>query len=176
MYLEDVDLALRLRLAGWGCRYEPVVARHASEGSSRRLSRGLAYWVARNDLLLVAKAFPLRWAPLVLYRQAGYAWHAAREGRLRAHLSGLAAALPLLPAMLARATAVCARRPWSRSRTAVPRAPHPRTARARAPALGGSDATPRGGARGSGCGPRGALTATGPSLATWCARMPGYWP
>ena len=34
MYLEDVDLALRLRMAGWECRYQPVVARHASEGSS----------------------------------------------------------------------------------------------------------------------------------------------
>jgi GT2 family glycosyltransferase len=100
MYLEDVDLALRLRLAGWSCRYEPAVAQHASEGSSVGLPRGLAYWVARNDLLLVAKAFPLRWAPQVLYRQAGFAWHAARKRRLRAHLCGLAAALPLLPAML----------------------------------------------------------------------------
>ena len=35
LYLEDVDLGLRLRLAGWGCRYEPVVARHAG----RRLLR-----------------------------------------------------------------------------------------------------------------------------------------
>jgi GT2 family glycosyltransferase len=100
MYLEDVDLALRLRLAGWRCRYEPVVARHAAEGSSGQLSRPLATWVARNNLLLVAKAFPLRWVPLVLYRQLGYAWHAARGGRLCAHLAGLAAAVPLLPAML----------------------------------------------------------------------------
>jgi GT2 family glycosyltransferase len=100
MYLEDVDLALRLRLAGWRCRYEPVVARHASEGTSGQLSRPLAGWVARNDLLLVAKAFPLRWAPLVLYRQLAYAWHAARKRRLRAHLAGLAGAAPLLPAML----------------------------------------------------------------------------
>jgi GT2 family glycosyltransferase len=99
MYLEDVDLALRLRLAGWDCRYEPVVARHASEGSSRLLSRSLAGWVARNNVLLVAKAFPLRWLPLVLYRQAGYAWHAARAGQLRAHLAGLATTAPLLPAM-----------------------------------------------------------------------------
>jgi GT2 family glycosyltransferase len=100
MYLEDVDLALRLRLAGWRCRYEPAVARHAAEGSSGQLSSPPAFWVARNNVLLVTKAFPLRWAPLVLYRQAGYAWHAARQGRLRAHVRGLAAAVPLLPAML----------------------------------------------------------------------------
>jgi GT2 family glycosyltransferase len=99
MYLEDVDLSLRLRLAGWGCRYEPVVARHASQGSSRGLSQPLTQWVARNTLLLVAKAFPVRWAPFVLYRQVALAWHAARERALRAHLAGLAAALPLLPAM-----------------------------------------------------------------------------
>jgi GT2 family glycosyltransferase len=99
MYLEDVDLALRLRLAGWGCRYEPVVARHAAEGSSGQLSRPLAYWVARNDVLLVVKAFPARWAPLVLYRQAAYAWHAARKRRLKPHVRGLAAAMRLLPVM-----------------------------------------------------------------------------
>ena len=33
LYLEDVDLALRLRLAGWTCVYEPAVALHAGEGS-----------------------------------------------------------------------------------------------------------------------------------------------
>jgi GT2 family glycosyltransferase len=100
MYLEDVDLSLRLRLAGWGCRYEPVVARHASQGSSRALSRPLTHWVARNTLLLVAKAFPVRWAPFVLYRQVALAWKAAADRALRAHLGGLMAAVPLLPAML----------------------------------------------------------------------------
>jgi GT2 family glycosyltransferase len=113
MYLEDVDLALRLRMAGWRCRYEPVVARHASEGSSRALPRSLTGWVARNTLLLVAKAFPLRWAPFVLYRQTALAWTVAREGRLRAHVGGLAAALPLLPTMVRE-------RPALRSSARVP--------------------------------------------------------
>ena len=100
LYLEDVDLGLRLRLAGWRCRYEPAVARHAGEGSAPADGRTSWTWVERNTLLLAAKAFPLRWAPQVLYRQAGWAWHAARERRLRAHLSGAARALPLLVAML----------------------------------------------------------------------------
>lgn len=99
-YLEDVDLGLRLRLAGWGCRYEPAVARHAGGGSAGQLARPVPGWVARNTLLLVAKAFPARWLPLVLYRQLGWLRHAARTGALRAHLGGVAAALPLLPAML----------------------------------------------------------------------------
>jgi len=99
-YLEDVDLGLRLRLAGWSCRYEPAVARHAGGGSSGQLARPVAGWVARNTLLLAAKAFPLRWAPLVLYRQGAWAWRAARAGVLRAHLAGMAAALPALPGTL----------------------------------------------------------------------------
>jgi GT2 family glycosyltransferase len=99
-YLEDVDLGLRLRLAGWTCRYEPAVALHASEGSSGALERPLEGWVERNTLLLVAKTFPIRWLPFVAYRQLGWTWHALRERRLRAHLHGALAALPLLPAML----------------------------------------------------------------------------
>jgi GT2 family glycosyltransferase len=99
-YLEDVDLGLRLRLAGWRCAYEPVVARHARHGSDAAGAPSIDALVARNTLLLVAKAFPPRWLPLVAYRQAAWAWHAARGGRLREHLSGVVAAVPLLPAML----------------------------------------------------------------------------
>jgi GT2 family glycosyltransferase len=99
-YLEDVDLGLRLRLDGWRCAYEPAVARHASGGSSWQLQRSVGTWVERNTLLMVVRAFPLRWVPLVAYRQLGWAWHALRERRLRAHLAGAAAALPLLGEML----------------------------------------------------------------------------
>ena len=101
LYLEDVELGLRLQLAGWRCLWEPrAVARHSGEGSSGELSRPATTWAERNTLLLVARAFPLRWAPLVVYRQVAWAWHAARERRLRAHLAGAWSALALLPAML----------------------------------------------------------------------------
>jgi GT2 family glycosyltransferase len=95
MYLEDVDLALRLRLAGWTCRYEPVLARHAGAGSGS----AIGFFVARNTLLLAARWFPLRWAPYVAYRQASWLAAAARRGprALAEHLRGLAAALPRLP-------------------------------------------------------------------------------
>lgn len=100
-YLEDVDLGLRLRLAGWTCRWEPrAVARHAGGGSSTALRHGPGAWVERNTLLLVARAFPARWLPQVAYRQTSWAWHAARAGRLRDHLAGVRMALPLLPAFL----------------------------------------------------------------------------
>jgi GT2 family glycosyltransferase len=99
-YLEDVDLALKLRLGGWTCRYEPVVARHAGEGSSQALPGGHWFFVARNTPVLIAKAFPARWLPLVAYRQLGWLWHARRERRLLTQLRGLWAALPLLAGAL----------------------------------------------------------------------------
>ena len=99
-YLEDVDLALRIRLAGWRCRYEPAVARHAGEGSSGQLPGGHHRLVARNTVVLVARWFPARWLPYVLYRQLGWAWHALRERRLQVHLRGVTAAVPMLPSAM----------------------------------------------------------------------------
>jgi GT2 family glycosyltransferase len=99
-YLEDVDLSLRLRLAGWTCRYEPVVALHAAQGSSGGLPGGAGFLATRNTVVLVARFWPARWLGYVLYRQLGWAWHAARERRLRAHLRALRAAGPMLPAAL----------------------------------------------------------------------------
>ena len=100
-YLEDVELGLRLRLAGWRCRWEPrAVARHAGGGSSAALRHGPGAWVERNTLLLVARYFRVRWLPLVAYRQLAWAWHAARARRLRAHLAGVRLALPLIGAFV----------------------------------------------------------------------------
>lgn len=94
-YIEDVDLALRLRLAGWRCLYEPVVARHAGEGSSHQLPGAHHYYVERNTLLLVGTFFPVRWMPLVAYRQASWLRAAARGRYLGPHLRGAAAGLAL---------------------------------------------------------------------------------
>ena len=49
-YLEDVDLALRLRLVGWTCAYEPAVCWHAGEGSSAQLRGGHLPLVTRNTI------------------------------------------------------------------------------------------------------------------------------
>jgi hypothetical protein len=132
MYLEDVDLALRLRLAGWACRYEPAVARHAGGGSGAPIG----FWVARNTLVLVARWYPARWAPAVAYRQVAWLADAARRGALREHLRGLAAGLRAAPGALA-----ARRRPggWpgrAALETAVPRRPW------RGPAAGGHPEAP----------------------------------
>jgi GT2 family glycosyltransferase len=100
-YLEDVDLALRLRLAGWTCGYEPAVCWHAGEGSSGQLRGGHLPLVTRNTVVLVVKAFPARWLGMVAYRQLGWAYHALLERRLGSHLTSLAKAVPLLGHALA---------------------------------------------------------------------------
>ena len=64
----------------------------------------------RNTLLLVAKAFPLRWLPLVAYRQLSWLREAARERRLAVHLRACAAAVALLPAVLRERAAGAGRR------------------------------------------------------------------
>ena len=121
-YLEDADLALRLRLAGWCCVYEPVVAWHAGGGSSGQLERGYGFYVQRNTLLLVAKAFPWRWTGLVVYRQLALARIARREHRLAAHLRATLAVLPLLPYAL-QTRAQLRRRSRLRIETVIPRQP-----------------------------------------------------
>jgi len=135
-YLEDVDLALRLRLAAWRCRYEPAVALHAGAGSSRELPGGHRFLVARNTLVLVAKSFPVRWLPFVAYRQAAWAWHALRDGHLGAHLRGLVAALPMLPAALGERRSLLSA-PAVPPSVAVPVRPY------RGPAAGGHPAQMR---------------------------------
>ena len=88
-YLEDVDLALSLRSSGWACAYAPeAVAVHAGGASAGSLPAPVRYWTARNTLLLAARWFPLRWLPLVAYRQVAWLVAAARDGVLRAHLRG----------------------------------------------------------------------------------------
>ncbi len=115
-YLEDVELALKLRLAGWRCLYEPAVARHAGGGSAHRLRGGPEFLVQRNTLVLVARWFPARWLPLVAYRQLAWAWHAARTGGLGAHLRASLAALPLV------ATGLRERRRRPRARVGIDQA------------------------------------------------------
>jgi GT2 family glycosyltransferase len=102
-YLEDVDLGLRARLRGWGCRYAPsarVYHRVSSTGGGALAS----FYVARNSIRLLARGFPtavLRaiW-PLVARAQLQRASRAARAWRgtaARATLRGQLAGLRNLP-------------------------------------------------------------------------------
>ena len=100
-YLEDVDLALRLRLAGWRCRYEPVVARHAGEGSLGASSRSRShYWVERNTAAAGRQGVPAALAALGGLPPARLGLARAAQRPAARPPARRAAALPLLPAIL----------------------------------------------------------------------------
>ncbi len=116
MYLEDVDLAWRLRLLGWEARFAPqarVYHRLSASGGGTLAS----FYTGRNTLWVLARDVPgplLRryWpaiirAQLHIAREALRAWRgAAARARLRGQLAGLAG----LPRWLAQRPALQARR------------------------------------------------------------------
>src|SRR4051812_36810005 len=56
-YLEDVDLGLRLKLAGWRCAYEPAGAGHWGGGASGPVARPGARWGGGHTPPLFGPAF-----------------------------------------------------------------------------------------------------------------------
>ena len=77
LYCEDTDLGLRIRRAGWGCRYVPGArVAHRYSHSAGRASALKAYYVERNRLFLAVKNFPLSTLICVPFVTAArYAWH-----------------------------------------------------------------------------------------------------
>ncbi len=59
-YADDVDLGLRARLAGWGCRYVPSAKMyHKYSSSSSAYSPFKAFLVERNRIWVLLKYFPI---------------------------------------------------------------------------------------------------------------------
>lgn len=105
MYLEDVDLAWRLRLRGWGCPYAPAArVLHQGSASAGEGSPFKNRLLARNKVWCLLKCYPggplIRYLPLILaydlasvpYRFLVQGQTAALTGRLEA-LRGLGPAL-----------------------------------------------------------------------------------
>lgn len=58
-YADDVDLGLRIRLAGWGCRYVPTaIVYHKYSASSSAYSPMKAFLVERNRIWVLFKYYP----------------------------------------------------------------------------------------------------------------------
>lgn len=103
-YLEDADLAWRLRLHGYSCVVaESAVVRHLYSATSGRSSPMKRYLLSRNRLLLMLRCIPsrflVRWWPYIL-RYELLAW---AEGTLRAdwpRLRGRLDAILQLPRLL----------------------------------------------------------------------------
>ena len=84
MYMEDTDVGLRLRMAGWSCAFVPkAVVHHEGSATTGYRSDFSVYHGHRNALRLVCKNFPVWLLPLSL-------------------LLHLLASLLLLPRMAAR--------------------------------------------------------------------------
>ncbi len=116
MYLEDVDLAFRAQLLGWGCQYQPL-ARVYHVGGASGGGQLESYCNGRNLIRLLAKNLPSellpRMLPNMLRFQAGRAraalgaWRgSAAQATLRGQLAGLAG----LPQHLADRPAIQRRR------------------------------------------------------------------
>jgi GT2 family glycosyltransferase len=118
---EDVDWALRARLAGWGCRYAPTaLAYHvgsATIGAGLSDFARLRLW--RNIVWLVVKGWPAstiaRHLPQLLGYQLLTVAVAARDRRLGVWLAAWRQAVAGLPRMLVR------RRAIQRARRVTPR-------------------------------------------------------
>lgn len=116
-YFEDVDLAWRLQLRGWRCRYVPeAVAFHvrANSTSSSLLERPpeVIRYLARNRWLVAVKDFPAPIlafkAPVMLLRDISqmHRWLSANWAMARGSLD----AIKLLPRMISKRRKVMARR------------------------------------------------------------------
>jgi GT2 family glycosyltransferase len=112
MYLEDVDLAFRAQLRGWGCRYEPravVYHRGGASGGGTLES----FWNGRNLIRVLVKNVPYGLLPKVLPAAVGQqilrarvALAAWRGAEARATLRGQLVGLLELPRHLADRSAV----------------------------------------------------------------------
>lgn len=107
-YLDDMDLALRLRVTGSDGVYVPqAIAYHlgsATLGHPRHPK--IIYLLTRNQLLLIAKDYPagvlLRSLPRILVFQLLWFAVVLREGRFVSYLRGVLSAFYCVPRMLAK--------------------------------------------------------------------------
>lgn len=102
-YLEDVDLAWRAQLAGFGCRFAPkaIVYHRVSATGGGQLA---SYLNGRNWIYVLIKNVPTsilrRYWPLILRTQLEVSWEAIRAWRgaaARARLRGQVAGLLAIP-------------------------------------------------------------------------------
>jgi len=102
-YLEDVDLGLRLRAAGYHGFYLPsaLIYHHGSATSGGEFSALSVRLRTRNALLLLLKSVPAsilwRCAPMIAAVQLSWMARSLAHARLLSYVRGLAGVFPLLP-------------------------------------------------------------------------------
>jgi GT2 family glycosyltransferase len=105
IYMEDVDLAVRGRLAGWMCTYAPKARVYHHHGGTAGYKSDLSiYYGNRNVLWYIIKDFPLRllltFLPFIVGRNLAVIAYYALRGQGRLVLRSKIDALKGLPCML----------------------------------------------------------------------------
>jgi hypothetical protein len=104
LFMEDVDLAFRGRLAGWKCRYVPTArAVHVHGGTAGFRSDISVYYGNRNFVWYVVKNFPSRTlllsSPWIIGRNCGVIPYYFLHGKGRAIIRAKMDMIKGLPAM-----------------------------------------------------------------------------
>lgn len=106
-YHEDVDLALRMRLAGGECvQSADAIVDHVSSGISNQVSGFAVFYGTRNRIWTFVKSMPLPLlillGPLHIFANLAYlVWSAFRPGRFKPTARGIWHALKGLPGIWA---------------------------------------------------------------------------
>lgn len=111
IYMEDVDLAFRGRLAGWRCYYAPSAkVYHMKGGTAGHDSDISVYYGNRNLLWYVAKNYPrsllIRSIPWIIGRSLAVIPYYAMKGKGRVILKSKLDSLKGLPRMLKKRSQV----------------------------------------------------------------------
>lgn len=105
MYAEDLDLGMRLLLAGWHCAYaKDAIIHHIHGGSSNKIKDHAVYYGRRNELWAILKNFPLstllKCSPYIAALQIGEFFKYARIGKLTPLFRSKLASIAGIPKML----------------------------------------------------------------------------
>ncbi len=117
---DDVDIGLRLWLAGWDCTVDPETrVTHLQGATAGRAHRMREFLAARNESVVLGKTMPACLLIHMLPRRAVYLWlsllsHLAR-GTCLPFLAGKFAAMLSLPRVVRMRRSVVRRRPFGRT-------------------------------------------------------------
>lgn len=107
MYMEDVDLSFRARLAGWKCLYVPTAVVYHHHGGTAGYGSDIAvYYGNRNIVLMVVKNYPIGFLitslPWIIGRTIGVIWYYAIHRRTKMIIRSKIDAISGLPALFVK--------------------------------------------------------------------------
>ena len=117
IFMEDIDLTLRARCAGWRCIYVPEAIAHHLHGATAGVGSDLTvYYGNRNIMWLPAKSYPLPFLitslPWILGRNLMALAYYTLNGRGRVVLKAKWDGLLGLPKMMAKRKTIRRKVPW----------------------------------------------------------------